>query len=609
MATLSPRTCTIKSSIGAGRYLLRLIQLTALWFVMLGFYVHSVHAKSLERELLTHAQLSVNTKFDLIQPISLKAMTVPEQSNPSKLRLQGHLTFSPITALSHLALVEQNDGYLFERKTRPEAFTSARAFLPEISIDFVQSEQNIIPVNRGLQASVHAHWDYIVGVGDIWQEIEDGDYSRISLPFALVEKNQNCVHNGTLSFLVNEQGKTTDFYYQISSETCLYYKANMWGKGQVTFAESNIDGGNTVVDEYRLQQKHRFPTQPLSHLKQQFSAINLDNITLNKSVNPLDISSVAVIFNGQHYVSDCMTRFGLYPFCSQMILPSYSTAKSIFAGLAMFVLEQEYPSIFQQKISDWVKECKDTRWQGVTFAHLLNMSTGNYQSTGHSVDEAAPHSQIFFKAKSHQEKINYSCGQFAHQKTPGSTFVYHTSDTYLLGSGLNNFLNAKLNKQQTTSVFEYVFVEKLWPFLQLSPVAFTTQKTADAEQQAFTGYGLFFTRDDIAKLAYFLMSQTSHQNEYLSSHRLQKTLQPRLTGDELETEIEAVGYTNGFWKRNITDYLGCENDTWLPFMSGYGGIAIVLAKPNMQYYYFSDSGQHNWLEAIKELNKITPLCR
>jgi hypothetical protein len=579
---------------------------------MVVFFAHSDNASSLERKHLTYAQLSVSSNVDIDQPLSLNAMTVPEQPTPSKLRLQGSFTFSPIKELAHLALVEESDAYHFERRTRPAAFTQARVLLPDLSIDFVQSGQHIIPTKRVLQLSEHANWDYIVGVGDIWQELEDGDYSRISMPFTLVEKNQNCVHNGALSFLVDEHGKTTDFYYQVSSETCLYYKADMWGKGQAAYTEKDIAGANKVVDEYRLEQKNRIPTQPLSHLKQQYPDINLDNITLSHSISALDLSSVGVILNDQHYVSDCMTRFGPYPFCSQLVLPSYSTAKSIFAGIAMMYLEQVYPTIFQQKISDWIKECKVEKWQGVTFGHLLNMSTGNYQSTGHSVDEAAPHSQMFFKAKSHQEKLNYSCGQFAYQRSPGSTFVYHTSDTYLLGSGLNYFLNAQLKKldlQVTTTVFEYVFKEKLWPLLQLSPVAFTSQKTADEEQQAFTGYGLFFIRDDIAKLTHFLMAQANHQDGYLFSQRLQKTLQRNLTGDELNTQYEFIRYTNSFWKQNISGSLDCENATWLPYMSGYGGIAIVLAKQNMQYYYFSDSNQHNWREATKELNKITPLCR
>jgi hypothetical protein len=580
--------------------------------VMLGFYAHSGNATSLEREHLTYAQLSLESNVDINQPISLSAMTAPAKSNSSKLRLQGRFTFSPIVGLSHLALVEQSAAYHFERRTRPAAFTQARVFLPDISIDFVQSGQNIIPTNQALQLSEHANWDYIVGVGDIWKEPGDSGYSRISMPFTLVEKNQNCVHNGTLSFLVNLQGKTTHFYYQISSETCLYYKVNMWGKGQVTFTVKNIAGANKIVDEYRIEQKYRMPTQPLSHLKQQYPNINLDNISLSNSISAVDLSSVGVIHNDQHYVSDCVTRFGLYPFCSQLVLPSYSTAKSIFAGIAMLYLEQIYPTIFQQKISDWIKQCKGQKWQGVTFGHVLNMSTGNYQSIGHGVDEAAPHSQMFFKAKSQQEKLNYSCGQFAHQRPPGNTFVYHTSDTYLLGSALNYFLNAQLkmvNPQVTTSVFEHVFVEKLWPLLQLSPVAFTSRKTTDAEQQTFTGYGLFFTRDDIAKLAHFLMSAKSPIAKYLNVQQLQKTLQRSLSGEELYTQYESIRYTNGFWKQNISDQLQCEDDTWLPFMSGYGGIAIVLAKPNMQYYYFSDSNHHLWLDAIKELNKITPLCR
>lgn len=577
-----------------------------------GLFVQCCQASAIEREFLTVAQLDERSNIDIKQPLSFTALTMPEQAIPSKLRLQGSLRFSPITAFSHLAVVEQSEVYQFERRTRPEAFTPARAFLPEISINVVQSGQHIIPVKRDLQLTEHAHWDYIVGVGDIWQEAADSDYSRVSMPFALVEKNQNCVHNGVLSFLVNEHSETTDFYYQISSETCLYYKADMWGKGNVAYSQKNIENGPEVVDKYLIEQKNRFPVKPLSQLKQQFPAINLDNIALAKSIRTQDLSSVAVVLNGQQYVADCMTRFGLYPFCAQLVLPSYSTAKSIFAGIAMVYLEQRYPAIFEQRVSEWITQCDSEKWRDVTFAHLLNMSTGNYHAIGHAVDEGAEHSQLFFKAKTHKQKLQYSCEQFEHQQPPGTAFVYHTSDTYLLGSALNEYLKAQLKKQHkpaTTIVFEHVFVNQLWPLLQLSPVAFSTRKTADARQQAFTGYGLFFTRDDIAKIAHYLMNTQSRPGKHLHSKRLQKMLKHSLTGDELSTQYEFIRYHNGFWKQNITDALGCENDTWLPYMMGYGGIAIILINQNMQYYYFSDSDQYSWRDAIKELDKITPLCR
>ncbi len=42
-------------------------------------------------------------------------------------------------------------------------------------------------------------WDWIVGPGRVWQDGDSG-WSRASVPFALIEKNANCMHHGLLTF-------------------------------------------------------------------------------------------------------------------------------------------------------------------------------------------------------------------------------------------------------------------------------------------------------------------------------------------------------------------------------------------------------------------------
>jgi hypothetical protein len=44
-------------------------------------------------------------------------------------------------------------------------------------------------------------------------------------------------------------------------------------------------------------------------------------------------------------------------------------------------------------------------------------------------------------------------------------------------------------------------------------------------------------------------------------------------------------------------------------MLGYGGISMVLASDELQYYYVSDSDQYIWRDAIQTLNSISPICR
>jgi len=60
------------------------------------------------------------------------------------------------------------------------------------------------------------------------------------------------------------------------------------------------------------------------------------------------------------------------------------------------------------------------------------MSTGNYESVEHGLDEGATHTERLFYANSHREKIDYACNYYRREVSPGNRFNYHTSDTYVL---------------------------------------------------------------------------------------------------------------------------------------------------------------------------------
>ena len=74
------------------------------------------------------------------------------------------------------------------------------------------------------------------------------------------------------------------------------------------------------------------------------------------------------------------------------------------------------------------------------------MATGNYKSLIHYGDEDSLHLSIFiFNMLSHEEKVDFSCNNYPKKKKVRTRFVYHTSDTYLIGTSLNNLLSEKKN--------------------------------------------------------------------------------------------------------------------------------------------------------------------
>src|SRR5690606_11978834 len=121
-------------------------------------------------------------------------------------------------------------------------------------------------------------------------------------------------------------------------------------------------------------------SRPIKDLALIAPDIAIDKLALSDSIATTDMTLYGTVFNHVHYVSPCYTRAGDYPFCEQLIIPSYSTAKSIFAGLAMLYLQQRFADVFAQPVSRWVAACQTQQWQGVTLGNLLDMSSGNYDS-------------------------------------------------------------------------------------------------------------------------------------------------------------------------------------------------------------------------------------
>lgn len=486
-----------------------------------------------------------------------------------------------------------------------------RQVLPDMQIDYVINQQGeVIPDKRHLILTEHPYWDYFVGVGTTWPADKGQTVAKaqITLPFALVEKNENCVHNGVLVIESNKSNQPPQFYYQISSETCAYFKGDFWGTGMVEFSANEELDAQALISQYKTQQKNRIPVLPLEALYKQTPELDLAKLALSTSISAQDMSVYGLLLDDQHYLSNCQTRAGPYPFCEQLVLPSYSTAKSLFAGLTMFYLEQQYGDVFAQPINKWVKQCQAKQWQGVTFGHLLDMSSGNYDSSSYAKDEGAKDKLAFFNAKTNQHRLEFACQHYARKSQPGTTFVYHTSETYLLGVGLNAYLKSKLGDD--AEIFADVVLKHIFKPLNLSQISFVSRRTQDSVQQAYTGYGLFFTPDDLVKLMRFIQQQV-HINaaqSLLAQSPLKAALQLDLSNPGLSTDFANLRYQHSFWARKIPPQSNCNKVQWAPFMSGYGGITLALFGQGKSYYYFSDKHQYDWSEAVTELQKLQQKC-
>ena len=119
-----------------------------------------------------------------------------------------------------------------------------------------------IPVRRGAVPSPHPLWEFILEPGRVWQEPGDAGFARAALPFALEERNENCMHNGVLTFLFSGDGHVSDVAFEIAKETCAYFRFDWWGYAAAHYTPQPVEGRDQLLARYGEEVRARLPTRP-----------------------------------------------------------------------------------------------------------------------------------------------------------------------------------------------------------------------------------------------------------------------------------------------------------------------------------------------------------
>ncbi|MBX3093697.1 MAG: hypothetical protein KF680_04030 [Cryobacterium sp.] len=483
---------------------------------------------------------------------------------------------------------------------------------------FTQNGSHLIPTTRGFQYLASLNWDILWGVGRTWSEAGDviggNPASRASIPFTLVFKEENCAFNGLMTFLYNDT-TTSRVRYQVSSETCSYFKGNMWGNLTSTYTPGVIANADAIGSAYALEVANRMPTKPLSALVTDYPSAGFDLSALTAGTTAAHITNYGFVYNGVNYLGACVTRTantltnaaGLHPFCEQLGLPSYSTAKSIFMGGALMMLGEKYgESVYDELVRDWVPEVAGiATWSDVTFNNLVDMASGHYTSSGNQVDEDGSVMASFFGITNttRAQKMPFATS-YPYQVAPGTQWVYHTSDSFILSAAMNAYLKDK--EGASADIWSTFYADVLTP-LGISPDASATKRTTGANSTPWGGYGLFWTPDDLAKIgAFFAGGDGSHGGtQLLNADMVADSLQQDPTDTGLSTGT-GFSYNNSFWARPFTaaDNAAFTTPFSVPFMSGFGGISVVLMPNCSVFYRVGDNAEFSWAGIVSESHKL-----
>ena len=466
--------------------------------------------------------------------------------------------------------------------------------IPKFEIEISSIDGKVYPKNTKIIETNHLFWNIQFGVGSSKLDTSTSN-TLITLPFSLIHKSANCIHNGIGVFSISNENKISNIIFEIASETCAYYKFDYVG-----LYSANFQFINTVPDLSNNSGKNIISIENL------YNRYNLTNKSFLNSdyIDPSNVTIYGLIDSNNHYVSSCMTRLGNYPFCDQILLPSYSLAKSIAGTFSLSLLESQYGSISNLYVSDLVPECYGRKWKNVTLNNLSDMSTGQYFNSTHDFDESSvASSEVIFMFEEHKDKIKKACSAFPKKTKPGTRFVYHTSDTYILGVALNNYLQSNSNRKD-------YFNDVLIPFLESNNLSQTSQSvlaTNDNINQSYTGWGMFFLRSDLDRLSTIIHNIKNNSSTQLTY--LYDALNPNDNNSLLAIPSVNIYYNNGFWSRKFDkDIFNCSEDVWIPFMSGFGGITFAFFPNGMSYYYFSDGYEFAWESAIFSSHSIKPFC-
>ena len=545
-----------------------------------------------ERELLRYEQLFGD--FDPASPIAEEALLPVRNAQDALHKFEGRLILHG----------EEQAGSIEVLQGSPD-LAALFSRLPHFDFEFVQEAGYLVPVQRGLIIAENSDWNIILEPGRVWSEAGDRGFSRASFPFALIPKGSNATFVGTMSFLFNEES-VSKVWYQVTQEASFSTRLNMWGLVEAEMQGYTVEDSESIREAFALERQQRFPTKPIEELANDYPEV--DSSHFGVGLSAASRNWMGVVADGVNYVSECHTRFGLYPYCESMRSPSYSTAKSFFIGIAMMRMAQKYgPEVLDLLVRDYLPETAESPgdWSAVTFEDVWDMATGNFESAGDMVDEEQFDTDPFWGEDYYAGKIAAALN-WPNGAEPGTVWVYRTMDTFILSAALSNFL--KTQEGPSADLYEFV-VEEVYKPIGMSPGSLTVLRTRDNDWMGLPlgGLGQWWIADDFAKIASLLQNEGRHEDEQILHA---ETLQASLFRDPENMGLVMRGnqrYNNSFWGSPYGgSAYGCE--FWTAQALGISGIVVSLMPNGVTYYYASDDQQFTWDVAVRAADRISAFC-
>jgi hypothetical protein len=476
---------------------------------------------------------------------------------------------------------------------------------PAFSVAVFTDGEHLVPVVRGFVAD-----SLLLGPGRVWSEPSDGGMSRGSFPFTLVNPITNSAHNGLATFLFDD-ARITALHVQIAQETAPWSEVDLWGRLHVTYTPGPIADEAAERTAFAEALRRQAPIRPWAVLPASAMRDAFDGDAASAT-----ISANGMVVDGVLYLRGCHTRYGPYPYCREMRHGVFSVTKSAAGAVALFRLAQKYgDGVLDEKLVDHLPPgLAHSRWNDVTFGHLLDMATGigdegRERDGPIHADENRPKMSRWVRMKTAREKIGGALDYARYPWGPGAVLRYNSTQTFLLAAAMDAFL--KRREGPTARLWDMVEREVLQPIGIRHLPKLHTIEVDGSRGIPLLGYGLYLTVDDVAKLTTLLQAGGRHDGAQL--------LSPTLVARALFRSSTAAGLPNtqrnrfgegryhlSFWSVAYTTRTGCALQ--IPYMAGLGGNLVALLPNGVSVFRFSDAGHFDLDAMIAAGESIRPFC-
>lgn len=475
---------------------------------------------------------------------------------------------------------------------------------PAFTVDFITHEGALIPRQTEpifTSANSSSFWDVIVGTGAVWQEADDGDWSRASFPLSLIDRYMGQVRNCVGTF-VYQADAISNVYVQCSQETA-DFNDNSGGDirvmlREVVYQPVTYADAEEVIARHAAYEAGRLPVRPLSDMDTDGEIAAYFNKTLRTNT-PTSLGAVMV--DGTIYLHPPQTRHGPYPYPDEMRHGVWSVSKSMTGALALFYLEERYEeTVFDALITDYVPAlAAHPAWQGVTFGHTLNMATGTEgsESAAHLLD-------ILVLARSADEAINNIATLGDYPEAPGEKFNYASTNLFVLSTAMQNYVAAQ--EGEGVAYWDLVHDNVLAP---IGAERFTLRRTLEpdgAQGIPILAYGAMPTLDEAAKIALLLENEGVYAGQQLLSRDRVREALGRTEWTGYDTDERGVTYRHSFRATTFRPSLGCQVEA--SYMLGWGANHVLFLPNNVVVIRFMDEYDFEIDDLVQRVGQQISLC-